>query len=157
MHLTIKVIQDTYLSNSFEKLKAENSAVINELSERGIGANYSGKKFPAVHSDLATEYFNRETKNTAGPFRQYYSTNVSTTNKRVNTIHIHAKLRMAMRDKINVKTSSTNIELNDSAKQKHEGNVRSLKDCLKSYKIIPFSGGPVNVITSGVEAGATII
>ena len=64
---------------------------------------------------------------------------------------------MAMRDKINVKTSSTNIELNDSAKQKHEGNFRSLKYCLISYKIIPFSGGPVKVITSGVEAGSTII
>ena len=76
MHLTIKVFQDTYLSNSFEKLKAENSAVINELSERGIGANYSGKKFPGVHSDLATEYFNKEIKNTTGPFRQDYSTNV---------------------------------------------------------------------------------
>ena len=76
MHLTIKVIQDTYLSNSFEKLKAENSAVINELSEGGIGANYSGKKFPVVYSDLAMEYFNRETKNTTGPFRQYYNTNM---------------------------------------------------------------------------------
>ena len=76
------------------------------------------EKIAAVHSDLATEYFNRETKNTAGPFRQYYGTSASTTNKRLNTIHIHAKLRMAMRDKINVKTSSTNIELNDSAKKK---------------------------------------
>ena len=32
-----------------------------------------------------------------------------------------------------------------------------LKDCLKSYKIIPFSGGPVKIVTSGVEAGSAII
>ena len=30
-------------------------------------------------------------------------------------------------------------------KNKLEGNVRSLKGCLKSYKIIPFSGGPVKI------------
>ena len=32
-----------------------------------------------------------------------------------------------MRDKINVKTSSTNIELTDSAKQKHEQKISDPK------------------------------
>ena len=115
----------------------DNSVVFNELSERGMGANYSGEKLAAVHGDLVTEYFNRETINTAATFRQGYSTNTSTTNKWVNTIHIHAKIRMAMHDRINTKTSSTHKELTDSAKQKHDENVRSLKDNLKSYNMNP--------------------
>ena len=35
----------------------------------------------------------------------------------VRTIHIYATLRMAMRDKVNIKTSSSHEELADSAKE----------------------------------------
>ena len=77
-------------------LKIKNNAAYKDLKLKGMGANYSGSKFAAVHGDLVTEYFNRETKGTAGPFRQGYSTNIETTNKWVNIVHIHAKLRMAM-------------------------------------------------------------
>lgn len=39
------------------------------------------------------DYFNRESKRTASPFSQRYSTNIAETNKRVSTVHIHAKRR----------------------------------------------------------------
>ncbi|XP_057316865.1 uncharacterized protein LOC130657893 [Hydractinia symbiolongicarpus] len=62
-------------------LKSSNNPAYQELLERGFGANYSGEKFATVHGDLVTEYFNRETKGTAGPFRSGFSTNIDTTNK----------------------------------------------------------------------------
>ena len=39
------------------------------------------------------------------------STNIESTNKKVRNIHIHAKLRMAVRDKGNIKAASTHKEL----------------------------------------------
>ncbi len=69
-------------------LKSSNNPAYQELLERGFGANYSGEKFATVHGDLVTEYFNRETKGTAGPFRSGFSTNIETTNNWVKTIHI---------------------------------------------------------------------
>ena len=134
-----------------------NSNAFQDLKERGIGANYSGSKFAAVHGDLVTEYFNRETKGTAGPFRQGYSTNIASTNKWVNTIHIHAKLRMAMRDKVNIKTPSTHKELTDGPKKRHYKDVLSLKETLKSYKANLFDNGPAKFITTGVEANSKTI
>ena len=91
----------TYQHVLLTNLKLNQSQSFEDLKLRGIGANYSGDKFAAVHGDLVTEYFNRETKGTAGPFRQGYSTNITTSNKWVNTVHIHAKLRMVMRGKVN--------------------------------------------------------
>lgn len=71
------------------------------------GANFSREQFAAVYGNLATEYLNRETKVTADPFTQVHSVNITATNRWVSTIHIHAKLIMAIHDKINIKTTST--------------------------------------------------
>ena len=113
-------------------LKSSNNKAYQGLSERGYGANYSGEKFATVHGDFVTEYFIRETKGTASPFRSGYSTNVDTTNKWVKTVHIHAKLRLAMRDKLNIKTTSTHKELTDNGKTRHSINVDNLKKKLYS-------------------------
>ncbi len=94
--------QHVYLSD----LKLTNNAAYQDLCIRGFGANYSGDTFANVHGDLVTEYFNKETKGTAGPFRLGYSTNLDVFNKWANNIHIHAKLRTYMREMLIIKTTS---------------------------------------------------
>ena len=49
--------------------------------------------------------------------------NIVPTNKWVDTIRIQAKLRITMRDKVNIKESSTQIELVDTAKKIHREHV----------------------------------
>ena len=49
--------------------------------------------------------------------------NIVPTNKWVDTICIQAKLRITMRDKVNIKESSTQIELVDTAKKIHQEHV----------------------------------
>ncbi len=91
--------QHVFLKDS----KSSRSEVYDELNKRRFRANYSGERFATVHGDLVTEYFNRETKGTAGPFRSRFNIDINATNKLVKTVHIHAKLRLTMRDKINNK------------------------------------------------------
>lgn len=68
-------------------------------------------------------------------FRQGYSTNVVTITKWVDTIHIHAKLKIAMYSKVNKRTSSTHKEVAVSARK------RALKETLKSYTTNPIDNG----------------
>ena len=107
--------------------------------------------FSAVHGDLITGYYNRETKVNAGPFRLGFSTDLNVTNKWIKNIHIHAKLRMAMRDKLNIKVSSTHKEVTDSGKKMHQKHVGALKKKLYEYQADPFSTGPAEALTSGAE------
>ena len=147
----------SYQHVMLNNLKSNSHAAYEDLRIRGFGANYSGEKFATVHGDLVTEYFKRETKGTAGPFRSGYSTNIDITNKWIQTMHIHAKLRTAMREKLRIKTSSTHKELTDSGKSNHNKNVNSLKEKLRSYKADPFSDGPAKVICTGTEVDAKFI
>ena len=163
MHLVLSITRTMHVIYLIKHvllndLKVNNTSSFQDLAFRGIGANYSGNKFASVYGDLVTEYFNQETKGTAGPFRQGYSTDTARTNEWVNTVHIHAKLRMAMRNKINIKTSSTHKELTDRAKKNdHKENVTFLKDALKSYNTNPFDEGPAKGFTTGVELNSKVI
>ena len=64
---------------------------------------------------------------------------------------------MAMRNKVNIKTSSTHKELTDGAKKRHKENVTFLKDALKSYNTNPFDEGPAKAFTTGVELNSKVI
>ena len=90
--------------------------------------------FANVHGDLVTEYFNKETEGTAGPFRLGYSRNLDVHSKWRSNIHLHAKLRM-----LKLKTSSKHRELTDSRRRKHCANVMALKQKLKDNNHDPFS------------------
>ena len=63
--------QHVYLS----RLKIENKEAYDDLVTKGFGASTTGEPFSSIHGDLITEYFNRTTKGTAGPFRAGYSRN----------------------------------------------------------------------------------
>ena len=60
-----------------------------DLKTKGTGGSITGEKCSAVHGDLFTELFNKESKSTAAPFRSGFSTDIDAVNCWVNTIHIH--------------------------------------------------------------------
>ena len=74
--------------------------------------------------------------------KQRYNTNTATTNKWVSSIYCHAKIRMVMRDKLNVKTCFTHKELLDKAIKKncheHFGILKNIKFELSSSKKLGF-------------------
>ena len=79
--------QNVYLSH----LKEKNHPAFHDLKTRVLGG--TGDRFSAIHGDLFTELFNKETKSTAGPFGFGFSTDIAAVNCWVNTIHIHTLLR----------------------------------------------------------------
>ena len=147
----------TYQHILLNDLKGSNAPAFQNLKDRGFGASYSNSNFSAVHGDLVTEYYNRETKVNNGPFRMGFSTSLTISNKWVRNIHIHAKLRMAMREKLNIKVSSTHKEVTDSGKKRHQKHVLSLKKKLCDYKGDLFSSGPAKEITTGAEIDERIV
>ena len=72
------------------QLRVTNKEAYNDLTMRGFGASISGQSFSSIHGNLVTEYFNRTTKGTAGPFRTGFSTNTDAVNNWIKTIHIHS-------------------------------------------------------------------
>ena len=64
--------QNVYLSH----LKQIDHSAFNGLKTKGNGGSITGGTFPAIHVNLFTELFNRETKGTAGPFCSGFSTDI---------------------------------------------------------------------------------
>ena len=139
------------------ELQPNGHPAFKDLVNYGYGANLSGQKFASIHGDLVTELYNRETKGTAGPFRSGYSTDIQATNTWVKTTHIHAKLRVAFREKLHLKTSSVHKELTDSGKKRHKRNVDSLKLKLHSYQVNPFEEGHARTMTTGAEIDCNVV
>ena len=86
--------------------------VYQELSTNGYSASLSGASFGGIHGDLLTEWFNKETKGTAGPFRSGYSTDVKTVNTWIRTSHIHCEMRSEMKRIFIIQSPSTHKEMN---------------------------------------------
>ena len=68
--------QSVYLSY----LKQSNHVVFQQLQSKGMGGSITGDKLLAIHGDLITELFNKETKETSGPFRCGFSTDIDSVN-----------------------------------------------------------------------------
>ena len=99
---------------------------------------------------MITEVSNGETKRNAGPFRAGFSTDPSNINTWIKTTHIHNKLQLALRAKINMSTSSVHKEQTPSGKKMHVAHVNALEDKLASYEIDPFADGPAGHLTTGL-------
>ena len=78
-----------------------------------------GDVFSKVHGDLVTQLvtFNKEKKGTSALFRSGFSANINIVNTWVNTIHIHTRLKVALRQQLHHKTSSKHKELTESSKE----------------------------------------
>ena len=87
--------------------------------------------------------------------KQRYNTNTATTNKWVSSIYCHAKIRMVMRDKLNVKTCFTHKELLDKAIKKncheHFGILKNIKfeqSSSKKLGFICFNESPLKMMNN---------
>ena len=92
----------------------------------------------------------------SGQFRVGFSTNSGTVNTWVNTIHIHSKIRVALRKQLHIKTSSKHKKLTPGWKKMHASHVKSLKHQLLGYGIDPFSNQPLKCFSTGVEIEHTV-
>ena len=152
-HARYEAYQNAYLMH----LKQTGHDAYKELKIKGIGGSITGEKFSAIHGDLITELYNKETKGTAGPFRAGFSTDIEAVNNWVNTIHIHALLRTSLHRVLSIKTSSKHKELTGRGKRLHAEHVKSLKMKLNSYGVDPFSTDPPRQITSGKKIDDIIV
>ena len=119
-----------------------------------MGASLTGRKFSTFPGDLVTEVtVNREVKIRGGLMRGGYSTSVETVDDFILNTHALAKLRRALKYRINVKTSSNHKEFSHGQKKMHEQYFQQL---LKSIPTGP-SHGPARNIMSGVEISSKII
>ena len=75
----------------------------------------------------------------------------------VKTAHIHAKLRVALRDKLRFKTPSVHKKLTESGKKRHNSNFNHLKLKLHSYQAYPFEEGHARPITVGAEMYSNVV
>ena len=148
---------NTYHNSYLLHLKQANHRAFLDLKEKGMGGSISGQKFSSIHGDLVTELFNKETKGTAGPFRAGFSSDIDSVNNWVNTIHIHAMLRVNLLKFLHISTSSKHKELTDRGKRLHADHVKKLKEKLHSYGADPFSSGVPKHLTSGKQLHELVI
>ena len=138
--------------------KRTNSDIYKDLVEHGYTASITGDTFSAVHGDLITEWFNKQTKGKDGPFRSGYSTKLSAVNTYIRTMHIHAQLHREMKSKLVINTSSSHKDLSPRAMKRHKTHVNDLKETMtKLYDTDLFSDGPAMSISSGTEIDPGII
>ena len=123
------------------------------MENNAFGANYPGTFFETVHENFVTEYYNRETKGNAGPFRVGLSTNLNVTNKWVENISF-LKSNSEKQKKQNLTISSAVKEITNIAKIRHYKNVECLKE---KVKIDPFDTGKAKNLNTGIEFDQKII
>ncbi len=79
----------------------------------------SGGPFSTIHGDLITETtINREVKVRGGPMQGGFSTDVKTVDTFMKTSHIVADLRGKLKERLNVRSSSSHKETTKGAKKK---------------------------------------
>ena len=132
--------QVSYLNN----LRFTDHPADKDLMERGYGASLTGSKFSIVHGDLVTEIDHR-------PYRSGFSRKTETVSTWVNTIHIHSKLRIALRQHLQSKTSSVHKKMTLSGITLHKKHVEALKNPLKNYGIDLLANSAPRTISNGLE------
>ena len=144
----------TYHHYELQSLQKENPAAYEQLKQYGMGASLSGRKFSTIPGDLVTEVtVNREVKVRGGPMRGGYSTSGETVDDFVLNTHSIAKLRRALKNKMNMKTSSQHKEFSHGQKKLHEQYVTQL---LSNIHTDPFHGTARNLV-SGLEIKSKLI
>ena len=144
----------TYHHYELQRLQVENSPAYEQLKTYGMGASLSGRKFSTIPGDLVTEVtVNREVKIRGGPMRGGYSTSAEAVDDFVLNTHSIAKLRRALKHKMNMKTSSQHKEFSPGQMKLHEQYVNQL---ISNIQTDPFTGPARNMI-SGLEITTKII
>ena len=115
---------NTYQHVLLSSMQRNNENGFKDLSIYGHGSTSTVLPFSAIHGDLVTEHFNKETEGTACPFRSGYSTDLQALNRWIKTSHIHSNLRVAVIKKFSLYTSSAHKELTIRNKRRHHQHVQ---------------------------------
>ena len=126
---------NSYQHVFFNEEKRLNSPAYQDLKQYGDGASLTGSHFSGLHGDLMAELFNKETKGTAGPFRSGYGTDMQSVTTWVITLHIHCRLRIELKQKTRLLTSSTHKELTPRSIKRHAEHVNNLKETIRTYQV----------------------
>ena len=119
-----------------------------------MGASLTGRKFSTIRGDLVTEVtVNQEVKTRGGPMRDGYNTSVEDADDFILSTHSLAKLRRALKNRMNVKTSSNLKEFSQGPKKMHEQYIQQL---LATIPTDPFHALAPNIM-SGLEISSKII
>ena len=150
-------MEDTYEHVYLSNLKDINRLAYDDLATKGFGASITGQPFSSIHGDLVTEYYNRTTKGTSGPFRAGYSRNTDAVNRWVKTIHVHSKLKEEFKNLLHIKTSSKHKELTTGGKLLHQKHVQKIKQRIRHLEIDPFATNAPISFSDGVEIPVEIV
>ena len=114
-----------------ETIQDRQKDIWDDLLANGFGGSLSGQAFSTIHGDLITETtINKETKVRGGPMRGGFSTSEETNDAFIKTSHLMAKIRSALKEKLNVLTTSVHKEVTPGARLRHDRIVGSLKRTL---------------------------
>ena len=147
----------TYQHVTLTNLHKTNPTAWTELKENGFGGSLTGGSFSTVHGDFITEVtVNREVKVRGCPMQGGFSTSLKAEDAFVKTSHLMAKLRTALKDKLNVMTTSTHKETTQGAKKEHEKTVQALVDQMSKY-MDPFGPGVARNFKTGVAIDRAVV
>ena len=117
-----------------------------------ITSSLTGRKFSTIPGDLVTEVtVNQEVNICGGLMQGGYSTSVETVDDFIFNSHALAKLWRALKNRMNVKTSSNHKKFSTGRKK-----CMSIQQLLTTIPTNLFHG-PVQNIMSGLEISAKII
>eukprot|EP00112_Aurelia_sp_Birch-Aquarium-sp1_P017334 Seg4002.2 transcript_id=Seg4002.2/GoldUCD/mRNA.D3Y31 product="hypothetical protein" protein_id=Seg4002.2/GoldUCD/D3Y31 len=146
----------TYSHILLSKLKTDDPDAYDDVLLYGPGVSVSGDVFSSIPGDLVTEIGpNRESKIRGGPMKGGYSTSPEAVDRFYKNSHKLAKMRKHVKDRLLVKTSSAHNETSAGAKARHEKQVLSLIERLKTYHT-PFEG-PTRNLSTGIELEPAIV
>ena len=140
----------------FSQEQRLNSRAYRDLLLNGHTASTIGNKFSGVSGDLITECFNKKTKESAGPFRGGYSTQMSTINTWVRNCHIRVKVKTKLKEILKLHASFMHKELTPGGKKRHVKHVSSLKDTLRN-RVNVFDDGAARCISTAEEINGNVI
>ena len=143
-----------YYHFELQSLKHNNSSAYKPFKIYRMGASLTRREFSTIPGDLVTEItVNQEAMIRGGLMRGGYSTSVKAVDDFILNTHALAKLRRALKNRMNVKTSSNHEEFSHGRKKMHEQYIQQL---LRTIPIDPFRGAAQNIM-SGLEISSKII
>eukprot|EP00795_Rhopilema_esculentum_P008010 gene8010-13918_t len=138
-------------------IKRNHATIWQDLLENEYGGSVSGESFSTMHGDLITETtINREVTARGGPMQGGLSTDITAVDTFMKTSHFIANLRMKLKERLRVFTTSSHKETSVGARKKHEIMIQSLINKLDSY-FDHFLAGPARHFKTGCQIDEAVI
>eukprot|EP00795_Rhopilema_esculentum_P006387 gene6387-11826_t len=132
-------------------IKRNHATIWQDLLENEYGGSVSCESFSTMHGELITEMtINREVTARGGPMQGGFSTDITAVDTFMKTSHFIANLRMKLKERLRVFTTSSHKETSVGARKKHEIMIQSLINKLDSY-FDPFLASPARHFKTGCQ------